>query len=95
MTHKGVNTLANIKSAQKRILVIAKKTARNRMVKSQLKTAIRRFEEALAAENFEEAKTRLRLVEKKLHQAAAKGTIHKAKASRKVSRLAKSLNNAM
>ena len=95
MTHKGVNTLANIKSAKKRILVINKKTARNRMVKSQLKTAIRRFEEALAAGNFEEAKTRLRLVEKKLYQAAAKGTIHKAKASRKVSRLAKSLNNAM
>lgn len=79
----------------KRILVIAKKTARNRMIKSQLKTAIRRFEEALAAENFEEAKTRLRFVEKKLHQAAAKGTIHKAKASRKVSRLAQRLNKAM
>lgn len=95
MTHKGVNTLANIKSAQKRILVIAKKTAKNRMIKSQLKTAIRRFEEALAAENYEEAKTRLRLVEKKLHQAAAKGTIHKARASRKVSRLAQKLNKAI
>lgn len=95
MTRKGVNLLANIKSAQKRILVTARQTARNRMIKSQLKTAIRRFEEALAAENYEEAKTRLRFVEKKLHQAAAKGTIHKANAARKVSRLTKKLNKAM
>lgn len=87
--------MANTKSAQKRIRVTARKTARNRMVKSQLKTAIRRFEEALAAEDFEEAKVRLRFVEKKLHQAAAKGTIHKANASRKVSRLAKKLNKAI
>ncbi|WP_408605157.1 30S ribosomal protein S20 [Alkaliphilus transvaalensis] len=87
--------LANIKSAQKRIKVIAKKTARNRMVKSQLKTAIRRFEEAISAGNFEDAKAKLRFVEKKLHQAAAKGVIHKAKASRKVSRLATKLNKAV
>lgn len=95
MTREGVKLLANIKSAQKRILVTARQTAKNRRVKSQLKTAIRRFEEALAAENFEEAKTRLRFVEKKLHQAAAKGTIHKSKASRKVSRLAQKLNKAI
>ena len=86
--------MANIKSAQKRIKVIAKKTARNRMVKSQLKTAIKRFEEAVSLGNFDEAKAKLRFVEKKLHQAAAKGVIHKAKASRKVSRLAKKLNKA-
>ena len=87
--------LANIKSAQKRISITAKNTAANRIIKSQLKTAIRRFEEALESENYNEAKTRLRFVEKKLHQAAAKGTIHKAKASRKISRLAKKLNKAI
>ncbi len=87
--------MANIKSAKKRILVINKKTARNKMIKSQLKTAVRRFEEALAAENYEEAKTKLRFVEKKLSQAASKGTIHKSTASRKVSRLAQKLNKAM
>lgn len=95
MTHKGVNILANIKSAKKRILVINKKTARNKMIKSQLKTAVRRFEEALATENYEEAKAKLRFVEKKLSQAASKGTIHKSTASRKVSRLAQKLNKAM
>lgn len=87
--------LANIKSAQKRILVTAKNTAANRIIKSQLKTAIRRFEEALESENYGEAKTRLKFVEKKLYQAAAKGTIHKARASRKISRLAKRLNKAI
>jgi|CZCA01.1.fsa_nt_gi small subunit ribosomal protein S20 len=95
MTCEGVDMLANIKSAQKRILVTAKNTAANRMIKSQLKTAIRRFEEALESENYDEAKTRLKFVEKKLYQAAAKGTIHKARASRKISRLAKRLNKAI
>lgn len=79
----------------KRIKVIAKKTARNRMVKSQLKTAVRRFEEAITAGALDDAKARLKFIEKKLHQAAAKGVIHKKKASRKVSRLASRLNKAM
>jgi small subunit ribosomal protein S20 len=95
MTCEGVDMLANIKSAQKRILVTAKNTAAHRMIKSRLKTAIRRFEEALESENYDEAKTRLKFVEKKLYQAAAKGTIHKARASRKISRLAKRLNKAI
>ncbi|ABR49196.1 ribosomal protein S20 [Alkaliphilus metalliredigens QYMF] len=87
--------MANIKSAQKRIKVIAKKTARNRMIKSQLKTAIKRFEEAVEAGNLEEAKVKLTFVEKKLSQAAAKGTVHKSSASRKISRLAIRLNKAI
>ncbi len=87
--------MANIKSAKKRIKVIAKKTARNRMVKSQLKTAIRRFEDALNSKSFDDAKAKLRFIEKKLHQAAAKGVIHKSKASRSVSRLATQLNKAL
>lgn len=87
--------LANIKSAMKRIKVIAKKTARNRMVKSQLKTAVRRFEDAITAGALDDAKAKLRFIEKKLHQAAAKGVIHKKKASRKVSRLASRLNKAI
>ncbi len=95
MTRKGVNTLANLKSAQKRISVTARKTEVNKKIKSQLKTAIRRFEDALESENYEDAKTRLKLVEKKLDQAAAKGTIHKANASRRVSRLTKKLNKAL
>ena len=86
--------MANIKSAKKRIRVIDKKTARNRRVKNHLKAALRNFEVAVAEGDLDAAKKNLVLVEKKLMQAAAKGTIHKNAASRKVGRLAKRLNNA-
>ncbi|SHJ75939.1 30S ribosomal protein S20 [Tepidibacter formicigenes] len=84
--------MANIKSAKKRIKVIAKKTALNKARKSQVKTAIRRFEEALVAGNKEEAISKFRFAEKKIYQVAAKGSIHKNAAARKVSKLAKKLN---
>ena len=86
--------MANIKSAKKRILVINKKTARNRRVKAHLKAVLKNFEAALVAGDMATAKEKFVLAEKKLMQAAAKGTIHKNTASRKVSRLAKKLNKA-
>jgi small subunit ribosomal protein S20 len=86
--------MANIKSAKKRINVIAKKTAANKRVKAHLKTIIKNFDSAVAAGEFDTAKEGLTLAEKRLHQAAAKGTIHKNAASRKTSRLAKRLNRA-
>ncbi len=72
-----VNILANIKSAKKRIKVIEKKTALNRARKSQLKTALRRFDEAVAAGNVEEATARFKYAQKRIQQVAAKGTLHK------------------
>ena len=54
--------MANIKSAQKRIKVTEKKTLQNKMVKSALKTAIKKFEAAVAANNAEEAKALLELL---------------------------------
>lgn len=86
--------MANIKSAKKRINVIAKKTARNRRIKSHLKAVIKNFESAIAQNDFDTAKEKLTLAEKKLMKAAAKGTIHKNAASRKVSRLTKRFNAA-
>lgn len=86
--------MANIKSAKKRILVTAKKTSVNRMRKSQVKTAIRRFDEAIAAGNTELANSTFQYAQKKIMQLASKGTIHKNAASRKVSRLAAKLNEA-
>ncbi len=86
--------MANIKSAKKRIRVINKKTARNRRIKNHLKAVLKSFEAALAAGDMEKAKEDLVLAEKKLMQAAAKGTIHKNAASRKVSRLNKRFNQA-
>lgn len=86
--------MANIKSAKKRIKVIDKKTARNRRIKAHIKAILKSFEAAIAAEDLETAEAQLKLAEKKLMQAAQKGTIHKNAASRKVSRLTKRFNKA-
>lgn len=85
--------MANIKSAEKRISVIKKKTLLNKSRKSALKTAEKRFLEAIAAGNAALAQEKLTYVEKKLSQAAAKGTVHKNAASRKISRLNKRLKS--
>lgn len=77
--------MANIKSAKKRIGVIEKKTALNRVRKSQIKTAIRRFDEAVLAGNKEEAQAKFQLAQKKIYQVASKGTIHKNAADRRTS----------
>ena len=79
--------MANIKSAKKRIHVIHVKTNRNKRVKLHLKDVFRGFEDAIATDDREAAKANLAKAEKKLMQAAAKGTIHKNAASRKVSRM--------
>lgn len=84
--------MANIKSAKKRILVTATKTANNRMVKSALKTTIKKFEVAVDAKNVEEAKTLYTSVTKSLDMAVSKGVVHKNMAARKKSRLAAKLN---
>ena len=86
--------MANIKSAKKRIRVIDKKTARNRRVRNHLKAILKAYDAALEAGEMDRAKELLTKAEKKLMQAAAKGTIHKNADSRKVSRLTKRFNKA-
>lgn len=86
--------MPNIKSAIKRVRVIEKKTLRNNMIKSEYKTAIRRFEEALASNNVEEATKLFSFATKKIDQACSKGVIVKNTAARKKSNLAKKLNAA-
>ncbi|HHX14062.1 MAG TPA: 30S ribosomal protein S20 [Clostridiales bacterium] len=85
--------MANIKSAKKRIRVIAKKTAANRRVKGHLKAVIKDFDTAISESDLTTAKEKLALAEKRLMQAAAKGAIHKNTASRKVSRMARQFNS--
>ena len=87
--------MANIKSAQKRIKVTATKTDRNRSIKTEIKTYIKRFEAAVENNNLDEAKELLKVVDKTLKRASQKNIIHKNTASRKVSRLNKKLNKAM
>lgn len=87
--------MANIKSALKRIQTAEKRTLRNRMVKSSVKTAIKKFETAVESDNFEEAKTLLSQVSRIIDKASAKGVLHKNAASRKKSRLAIKLNKSV
>lgn len=84
--------MANIKSAKKRIKVIDKKTARNIRVKNHVKEAEKAFLAAIAAGDVEGAEKAFKLAEKKLMQAAAKGTYHKNATSRTVGRFEKKLN---
>ena len=83
--------MPNIKSAKKRVKVIATKTLQNKMVKSDLKTNIKKASAAVetGAENKEEA---VRVAMKKIDMAASKGILHKNTAARKKSALARKLN---
>ena len=84
--------MANIKSAKKRILVIETKTLRNKMIKSELKTLIKKVTAAVAAGDKNLAGESLKVAVKALDQAAAKGTLHKNTAAHKVSQLTKAVN---
>lgn len=84
--------MPNIKSAIKRVSVIEKKTLRNNMIKSEYKTAVKRFEEAVSNNNAEEATKLFSVATKKIDQACTKGIIVKNTAARKKSNLAKKLN---
>ena len=83
--------MPNIKSAKKRVLVIDKKTLENRMVKSAIKTELKKFEAAVSEGNKASAQELCAICVKKLDQAAAKGVYHKNTVSRKKSQLAKAL----
>ncbi len=85
--------MANIKSAKKRIKVIATKTERNKAIKSEVKTYIKKVEAAVAAKDAAAAKEALVVTTKKIEMAASKGIYHKNNAARKVSRLAKAVNS--
>lgn len=84
--------MANIKSAKKRILVIATKTARNRAIKSAVKTQIKKVRIAAEAGNKAEAQTALVAATKAIDKAAAKGIFHKNAAARKKSTLTRLVN---
>lgn len=84
--------MANIKSSIKRIKITEAKTLRNKMVKSSVRTSIRKFEENLAAGNIEEARKLYPSVTKSIDKAAAKGVMHPNTAARNKSRLALKMN---
>ena len=83
--------MSNIKSAKKRVKVIEKKTLRNNMIKSGYRTAIRKFETAVANGDAE-AKNLFIEATRKVDQACSKGVLKKNTASRKKSKLSKLMN---
>lgn len=81
--------MANTPSAKKAVRKIARRTAVNRNRRTQMRTYVRKVEEAIASGDAAAADTALRAVEPLLMRAAQHGIVHKNTASRKVSRLSK------
>ena len=86
--------MANVKSAIKSIRQDARKTLRNRPVRSSLKTYVKSAVSTIALGDEETSQEVVRLAISKLDKAAQKGIIHKNQAARRKSRLAKKLNKA-
>lgn len=84
--------MANIKSAKKRILVTETRTARNKSIKSAVKTAIKKVEAAITANDKAAAQTALVAATSEISKATSKGVYHKNTAARKISRLTKAVN---
>ena len=81
--------MANIKSQIKRNRQNEKRRLRNKSVKSSLKTAIRKFNEAAEAGDVEKATTLMQDASRKLDKAASKGVIHSNQAANRKSAIAK------
>jgi len=82
-----------IQSAKKRVRTAERKTRRNRLLKSRLKTAIRRFERAVEEGDQEKSSRELVKAQKIIDKSVGKGIIHKNNAARKKSRLTRLYNN--
>ena len=81
--------MANIKSQIKRNLTNAKRTARNKAVKSELRTHVRNAREAIEAGDAAKASELVQVANRKLDKAVSKGVIHKNQAANRKSALAK------
>ncbi len=86
--NRGVNVLANHKSALKRVRITAKKNLRNRMITSRVKTALKSFDQALASDDQAAINAAYGTAVSTVDKAAAKGVIHKNAANRKKAQLA-------
>ena len=84
--------MANIKSQKKRNITNEKARMRNRAYKSELKTAIKKFEAAAAEGNRTEADGAYKVAVKKVDQAVAKGVLHKNTAAHRKSAMTLKLN---
>lgn len=81
--------MANTSSAKKAVRKIERRTAVNRARRSQMRTSLRKVEEAIASGDAKAADEALKQAAPLVIRAAQKGIVHKNTASRKVSRLTK------
>lgn len=79
--------MPNIKSAKKRVIVNQQRADRNKAIKSELRTVLKKADAAIIANDANKGET-VKVAMKKIDQAASKGVIHKNNAARKKSQLA-------
>lgn len=84
--------MPNIKSAKKRVKVSDKKAMQNKMLKSALKTSLKKYEAAVNSGDAALAQSLYKDTVKKIDQAVTHGVIHKNNAARKKSRFTLMLN---
>ena len=84
--------MPNIKSAKKRVKITKVKDARNQAARSQLRTILKKFDDAVAGEDKAAAESAYKTAVKALDKAAASHLIHKNKAANKKSALTLKLN---
>ena len=89
---KGNREVANIKSQKKRIRTNEAARVRNKAVRSELKTAIKRVHAAVAAGDKDTAQAAATTAYRKLDKAVAKGVIHKNQAANRKSGVQKLVN---
>ena len=85
--------MANIKSQMKRVKTNEKRRQRNKSVKSAVRTAIRRFREAVEAGDTEQIIARQRSASRALDKASSKGVIHRNQAANKKASMARRVNS--
>ena len=83
--------MANIKSAKKRVQVTAVRTERNKAIRSEVKTYVKRVEAAVESGDKAVAESELKAAIKVIEMAGSKGVYHDNTVSRKVSRLTKAV----
>ena len=88
-----VYQLANIKSAKKRILVNRTKAARNKSIRSAVKTSIKKVETAVQKNDKAAAQAALTEAISTISKATSKGAYHKNNCARKISRRSKAVNS--
>ena len=85
--------MANIKSAKKRVIVNRTKAERNKAIRSEVKTSIKKVEAAVAAKDLAAAQAALKVATATIESSCSKGVYNKNNAARKVSRVSKAVNS--